>query len=75
MYDLKKRLAKFVRLASRGERILITRHHQQVAALVPADAEHLRIGVRAGHGSLTAGLKGARSKRYLELLLEDRANR
>jgi prevent-host-death family protein len=50
--ELKARLSALVDQASKGARVLITRHKRPVAFLQSADLEHLHVGKLAGKGSL-----------------------
>jgi prevent-host-death family protein len=70
--ELKRNLSAFIVQAAGGERILITRHRRPVAALVPADREHLHIGSRVGRARLKRLLEGPTKGAYLDVLIEDR---
>ena len=52
--DLKRNLSELVDEASRGERILITRHNRPVATLVGAGSTALHTGSRFGAARLQA---------------------
>ena len=73
--DLKARLSAIVAEAESGDTIIITRHNAPVAQLSPPQRESVHRGTRVGDGRLKAALKRGTKGRYLEILLEDRANR
>ena len=73
--DLKARLSAAIAEAESGNTIVITRHNEPVAKLVPAQAEHVHRGKQFGKGGLKPVLKAGKRIPYLETLLEDRGNR
>lgn len=76
--DLKAGLSGAIAQAESGETLVVTRHNQPVAKIVPAGPGHVHRGARAGRARLTpaikGGLKGAKG-RYLAVLLDDRGDR
>lgn len=76
--DLKARLSGAIAQAESGETLVVTRHNQPVAKIVPAAPSHVHRGSRAGRARLApaikGGLKGAKG-RYLAVLLDDRGDR
>jgi prevent-host-death family protein len=70
--ELKKNLSAYVRRASEGERIVITRHHRPVALLGSASPQNVHRGKRFGRARLSPLLKNATRGRYLEVLADDR---
>jgi prevent-host-death family protein len=73
MQELKQRLSALLAEAAAGERILITRHRRPLAVLASAQLEHVQLGPRFGKGSLRPLFNRATKGRYLEVLVEDRA--
>ena len=73
--DLKAQLSAAISEAEAGTTIVITRHHEPVAKLVPAEPQHLHRGHDAGNGGLKPALKRGVKIPYLDALLEDRADR
>jgi prevent-host-death family protein len=73
--DLKAKLSAIVAEAESGDTIIITRHNAPVAQLSPPQRESVHRGTSVGDGRLKAALKRGTKGRYLEILLEDRANR
>jgi prevent-host-death family protein len=73
--DLKAKLSSAISEAESGNTIVITRHNQPVAKLVPAQAEHVHRGRRFGKGGLKPALKRGMRIPYLEILIEDRGDR
>jgi prevent-host-death family protein len=73
--DLKARLSATVAEAEAGDTIIITRHNAPVAQLSPARTESVHYGKNVGTSPIRAALKRGTKGRYLEVLLEDRANR
>lgn len=72
MYQLKCHLSSFIDQAAAGARILITKHRRPVAALSPADAEHLHVGSKFGRATLKPLLRAPTQGKYLEVLDDDR---
>jgi prevent-host-death family protein len=73
--DLKATLSALVAEAESGETIIITRHNAPVAQLSPARTESVHRGENVGGGRIRAAVNRGTKGRYLEALLEDRANR
>ena len=73
--DLKARLSAAVAQAESGQTIVITRHNEPVAKLIPASPQHVHRGTEVGKGGLRPALKRGPKLRYLEVLLEDRGDR
>ena len=71
--DLKAQLSVAVAEAEAGATIVITRHNQPVAKLVPLSS-HVRYGSKVGTG-LRSAIQGGTNGRALELLDEDRGDR
>jgi prevent-host-death family protein len=72
--DLKANLSTAVADAEAGSTIVITRHNQPVAQLVPFRSPHVHYGSQNGTG-LSSAIKGGTNGRVLELLDEDRGDR
>ena len=70
---LKARLSAVIAEAESGETILITRHNQAVAQLIPATVGNTQGGAGAPGAPLRPLLRRATRGRYLEVLLEDRS--
>ncbi len=73
--DLKANLSTAISEAESGTAIVITRHNQPVAQLIPAVPQHVHRGLKVGQGSIKPVLKRATKGRYLSILLEDRGDR
>jgi prevent-host-death family protein len=73
--SLKAQLSGIVSEAEAGSTILITRHNEPVARLMPLQAPHLHLGERVGAGRLKPALKSGTKGRYLTVLMEDRGSR
>ena len=73
--DLKAQLSAVVAEAQAGRTIIITRHNEPVARLVPARPQHLHRGASAGSGRIKPALKRGTKGRYLTVLMEDRGSR
>jgi len=73
--DLKSKLSAAISEAEAGNTIIITRHNEPVAKLIPAYPQHLHRGKDVGEGALRPALKRGRKIPYLDILLEDRGNR
>jgi len=72
--DLKAHLSTAVAEAEAGATIVITRHNEPIAQLVPLRSPHVRYGSNNGTG-LTSAIQGGTQGRALELLDEDRGDR
>lgn len=71
--DLKRHLSSLIAEATRGERIVVTRHSRAVAALTPVTEPHTHAGSRVGSHKLRPLFdKPATRGRYLEVLAADR---
>ena len=70
---LKASLSAAIAEAESGQTILITRHNQAVAQLIPATAVKTQGGLDAALTPLQPLLRRATKGRYLEVLLEDRS--
>ncbi len=76
--DLKARLSSAVAEAEAGATLVITRHNEPVARLMPVATLHTHRGARAGSARLRPAIKGGlRGPRGLLLatLLDDRGDR
>lgn len=73
--DLKPQLSSVVADAESGTTIVITRHGRPVARLGPADPPYVHRGARVGTYDWPPPVTTGLSKRALEVLLEDRADR
>jgi prevent-host-death family protein len=73
--DLKASLSAVISEAELGRSIIITRHNQPVAQLIPAQPQHVHRGAKVGQGSIKPALRHGSRGRYLTILLEDRNNR
>jgi len=73
--DLKAGLSAAISDAESGKAIIITRHNQPVAQLIPAYPQHVHRGTKVGNGSIKPALKRGTKGRYLSILLEDRNSR
>ena len=73
--DLKAKLSAAVSEAEAGNTIVITRHNEPVAKLIPAHPQHIHRGKDAGKGGIRPALKRGAKIPYLEVLLDDRGNR
>jgi prevent-host-death family protein len=71
IHELKRRLSELVAQAEKGAPLLITRHRQIVAQLLPPDAQ-VHIGSRFGSGALAPLLKARTKGRYLDVVADDR---
>lgn len=72
--ELKKNLSRLLDEAAEGERIIIARHQQPVAALVSAEAQHVHVGHRSGKGQLQPAFGHSIGGDVLKILNEDRGN-
>lgn len=76
--DLKARLSSAVAEAEAGATLVITRHNEPVARLMPVATMHTHRGTRVGSGKLRPAIKGGlRGPKGLLLatLLDDRGDR
>ena len=73
--DLKAKLSAVISEAEEGNTIVITRHNEPVAKLIPAHREHLHHGKSIGKGGIKPAIKRRTKVPYLDLLLEDRGER
>lgn len=71
--SLKARLSAVIAEAESGQTILITRHNQAVAHLIPAALMKTHGDSEAATIPLRPLLRRATKGRYLEVLLEDRS--
>jgi prevent-host-death family protein len=71
IHELRRRLSELVARAETGTPLLITRHGQIVAQLLPPDA-HLHIGSAYGGGALVPLLHNRTRGRYLDVVADDR---
>ena len=70
---LKQHLSSVLTAAAAGTRFVVTRHKRPVAEIGATGANHLHVGSRFGKTRLRPAVEGKVGKRYLEVLLEDRA--
>lgn len=70
--DFKQHLSEYVTAAESGDEVILTRHNRPVATLSSSELRHLRVGRRAGRGSLRPAVAKGTGGRALEILLEDR---
>jgi len=73
--ELKANLSAAVAAVESGGSILVTRHGEPVAKLVPARSDIVHAGTRIGRGKLTPAVRMRSKTRALEILLEDRGDR
>jgi prevent-host-death family protein len=73
--DLKTSLSAAIAQAESGDTIVITRHNEPVAKLIPAQSEHLHRGRDFGKGGIKPALKRGKKILYLDTLSDDRGNR
>jgi prevent-host-death family protein len=73
--DLKSHLSAAVSEAESGNTIVITRHNEPVAKLIPARPQNIHRGKNVGKGGITPAFKGRTRIPYLHVLLEDRGDR
>lgn len=71
--SLKTGLSAAIAEAEAGQTILITRHNQAVAQLIPATVTNTHDGAEAVTAPLRPLLRRATKGRYLKILLEDRS--
>jgi prevent-host-death family protein len=73
--ELKAGLSSAVAEVEAGESIVVTRHGEAVAKLVPARSQFVHVGSRVGRVRLTPAVRTAKKGRALEVLFEDRDDR
>jgi prevent-host-death family protein len=73
--DLKARLSAAISEAEAGNTIVITRHNEAVAQLIPAHPQYLHRGKDFGKGGIRPALKRGKKIPYLDVLLQDRGDR
>jgi prevent-host-death family protein len=73
--DLKARLSAAIAEAESGETLVITRHHEPVAQLTPAQPTSVHRGAQVGIRKLKPAMPGGTKGRSLTILLEDRGSR
>jgi prevent-host-death family protein len=70
--ELKAHLSGAVAEAESGGTVLITRHNEPVAQLIPAAPRHVHRGARVGTGPIKPAIARGTRGRYLAVLQEDR---
>ena len=73
--DLKAKLSAAISEAESGNTIVITRHNEPVAKLIPAHPQNIHRGKDVGKGGIRPALKRGAKIPYLKVLLEDRGDR
>jgi prevent-host-death family protein len=73
--DLKVQLSAAIAEAEAGNTIVITRHREPVAKLIPAHPQFEHRGKEVGKRGIAPALKRGTKIPYLEVLLEDRGDR
>ena len=73
--DLKASLSAAIAEAESGNTLVITRHNEAVAQLIPAHSRHVHRGKKIEAGGLKPAIKRATKGRYLDILLQDRGDR
>ena len=73
--DLKAKLSAAISEAESGNTIVITRHNEPVAKLIPAHPQYVHRGKDVGKGGIRPALKRGTKIPYLDILLEDRGDR
>ena len=73
--DLKAKLSAAISEAESGNTIVITRHNEPVAKLIPAHPQYVHRGKDLGKGGIRPVLKKGRKIPYLDVLFEDRGDR
>lgn len=73
--DLKAKLSAAISEAESGHTIVITRHNDPVAKLVPPHPPHVHRGKDVGKGGIRPAIKRGTKVPYLAVLLEDRGDR
>jgi prevent-host-death family protein len=73
--DLKSRLSAAVSEAEAGNTIVITRHNEPVAKLIPAASLHTHRGKHFGKGGIKPAIRRGVKIPYLGVLDKDRGDR
>ncbi len=73
--DLKSKLSAAILEAESGNTIVITRHKEPVAKLIPVHPQHVHQGRHSGKGGLKPALKRGKKIPYLDVLSTDRGDR
>ena len=73
--DLKAKLSAAISDAESGNTIVITRHNEPVAKLIPAHPQNVHRGKDVGKRGIRPALKRGAKIPYLGVLLEDRGDR
>jgi prevent-host-death family protein len=73
--DLKAKLSSAIAEAESGNTIVITRHNEPVAKLIPARPQFLHRGKNVGKGTIKPAIRRGIKIPYLDVLLEDRGDR
>ena len=73
--DLKAQLSAAISEAESGNTIVITRHNEPVAKLIPAHPQSEHRGKAVGKRGITPAFKRGTKIPYLEVLLQDRKDR
>ena len=73
--DLKATLSAAISEAESGNTLVITRHNEPVAKLIPAYPQNVHRGKNLGKGGIKPAFKRATKIPYLDVLEEDRGNR
>jgi len=75
LQTLKATLSAAVVEAESGHTIVITRHNQPVAKLIPAFPQSVHRGRHVGRGGIKPAIRRRAKIPYLDALLRDRADR
>ena len=73
--DLKTNLSAAISEAESGDTIVITRHNEPVAKLIPAHPQCVHRGKHLGKDGIRPALKRGKKLPYLEVLSEDRGDK
>ena len=73
--DLKASLSAAISEAESGNTIVITRHSEPVAKLIPAHPQYVYRGRDVGKGGIKPAITRKKKIPYLEILLQDRGDR
>ena len=73
--DLKAKLSAAISEAESGDTIIITRHNEPVAKLIPAHPQYVHRGKDVGREGIRPALKRGKKIPYLDVLWKDRADR
>ena len=73
--DLKAALSAAIAEAEAGESIIITRHKEPVAQLIPAHPQYVSRGKEAGKRNIRPAIKRGKKIPYLDVLRDDRSDR